>query len=442
MTNFKKTSLIFLILFLMAFVSCSNDGGNGVSLSSITVTPANVSITKNGTKQFTATGTYSDGTSKDITTEVTWTSGTTSIATINTGGLATGVNAGVSVITASINSITGKTNLTVTSAGATTDVYVAGEYKFLNIGPMIAAVWKNNNKRFDLTSGVTDGRARSVFVNEGIVYVVGKSDSSAMLWKIDGETVTPIPLPVDHPTSTGSDAVSVYISDNIVYVAGNYYRGGVESVATLWTINGEVITSSYLTDGNDPNIYSYASSIYVSNGIVYIAGRHADYGFGINGGVVWKNTSMSVPIADATFKSIYVSNDVVYVAGYNNNGAVVWEDGSPTVLDSAGFTDAKASSVFVSDGVVYVLGAYYNDVTDKYVMSYWKNNDRTDVMQREDVEPYSIYVYGSDVYMAGGYFNDTDAYIATVFKNTDRTDLTNASISEEASGNSVFVYVH
>lgn len=441
MTNFKKTSLIFLILFLMSFVSCSNDGDNGVSLSSITVTPANVSITKNGTKQFTATGNYSDGTSKDITTEVTWTSGTTSIATINTGGLATGVNAGVSVITASINSITGKTNLTVTSAGATTDVYVAGEYKFLNIGPMIAAVWKNNNKRFDLTSGVTDGRARSVFVNKGIVYVVGKSDSSAMLWKIDGETVTPILLPVD-PSASNSEGLSIYISDNIIYVAGNYYRGGAEPVATLWTINGEVITSSYLTDGNDPSIYSKASSIYVSNGIVYIAGRYDDYDSGVHGAVVWKNTSMSIPIADATFKSIYVSNDVVYVAGYNNDGAVVWEDGSPTVLNSAGFTYAHAVSVFVSDGVVYVLGAYYNDADDEYVMAYWKNNDRTEVMQREEVEPYSIYVYGSDVYMAGGYFNDTDAFIATVFKNTDRTDLTNASISEEASGNSVFVYVH
>src|SRR5690606_30009457 len=123
-----------------------------------------------------------------------------------------------------------------------------------------------NNKRFDLTSGVTDGRARSVFVNKGIVYVVGKSDSQAMLWKIDGETVTPILLPVD-PSASNSEGLSIYISDNIIYVAGNYYRGGAEPVATLWTINGEAITTTYLTEGNNPNIYSKASSIYVSNGI-------------------------------------------------------------------------------------------------------------------------------------------------------------------------------
>ena len=86
------------------------------TLQSITVTPASPTITKGLTKQFTATGTYSDGTTKAITASVTWASATSSVATISTGGLATGVAAGTSIITATLGSVSGTTTLTVTVA--------------------------------------------------------------------------------------------------------------------------------------------------------------------------------------------------------------------------------------------------------------------------------------------------------------------------------------
>ena len=48
------------------------------------------------TQQFTATGTYSDASTADLTGSVTWASATTRVATINAAGLATGVDAGTS----------------------------------------------------------------------------------------------------------------------------------------------------------------------------------------------------------------------------------------------------------------------------------------------------------------------------------------------------------
>jgi uncharacterized protein YjdB len=86
------------------------------TLQSIAVTPANPSITKGTPLQFTATGTYSDTTTKNITTSVTWTSGTPSVATIAPSGLAAGVAAGASVITAAMPGVSGTTTLTVTAA--------------------------------------------------------------------------------------------------------------------------------------------------------------------------------------------------------------------------------------------------------------------------------------------------------------------------------------
>ena len=64
------------------------------------MTPANPSIAKGLTEQFTATGTYSDGSTPDLTSSVTWASANTAVATIATTGLAIDAGDGSSTITA------------------------------------------------------------------------------------------------------------------------------------------------------------------------------------------------------------------------------------------------------------------------------------------------------------------------------------------------------
>jgi uncharacterized membrane protein len=86
------------------------------ALTSIAVTPTNPSIAVGGHQQFTATGTYSDGSHQDLTSSATWTSSNPSIATINSTGYATGVAAGSTTIKAAVGSINGSTTLTVTNA--------------------------------------------------------------------------------------------------------------------------------------------------------------------------------------------------------------------------------------------------------------------------------------------------------------------------------------
>lgn len=85
-----------------------------VTLNSISVSPANPSIAIGATQQFTATGTYSDGSTQDITTQVTWSSSNTSFATVSSSGLASGIAAGNTTITAALGGVTGSTVLTVT----------------------------------------------------------------------------------------------------------------------------------------------------------------------------------------------------------------------------------------------------------------------------------------------------------------------------------------
>jgi hypothetical protein len=90
--------------------------GPTANLSSIAVTPPDPTIQAGATQQFTATGTYSDNTTQDITSRVTWASSNSAVATINSTGRASGVAAGTSTISATQGSISGSTTLTVVSA--------------------------------------------------------------------------------------------------------------------------------------------------------------------------------------------------------------------------------------------------------------------------------------------------------------------------------------
>ena len=89
------------------------------TLNSIAVSPPSPTITISTQLQFAATGTYSDGSTQNITNSVVWTSGTLAVATISTSGVATGVEAGTSTITASEGSISSSTQLTVNPLSGT-----------------------------------------------------------------------------------------------------------------------------------------------------------------------------------------------------------------------------------------------------------------------------------------------------------------------------------
>ncbi len=84
-----------------------------VTLVSIVVAPASASILVDATQAFTATGAYSDDTTPDVTAA--WESSNIAVATIDAAtGVATGVTAGETTITATFNGKTDTAILTVT----------------------------------------------------------------------------------------------------------------------------------------------------------------------------------------------------------------------------------------------------------------------------------------------------------------------------------------
>lgn len=91
----------------------------GPALVSIQVTPAYPSVAAGGTQQFTATGTFSDSSTQNLTSTVNWTSSSTAAATIGGSGLATALVGGTTTIQAASGTLSGSTSLIVTASTGT-----------------------------------------------------------------------------------------------------------------------------------------------------------------------------------------------------------------------------------------------------------------------------------------------------------------------------------
>src|SRR5581483_9213105 len=75
------------------------------TLVSIAISPQNAAIATGTTDQFTATGTYTDGSTQDLTSTASWSSSLTSAASINGSGLATALAPGATTIHASSGAV-------------------------------------------------------------------------------------------------------------------------------------------------------------------------------------------------------------------------------------------------------------------------------------------------------------------------------------------------
>ena len=127
-------------------------GGPSHSLVSIAITPANAALLLGTLQQFTATGTYSDHSSQDITDSVTWSSSDISVASIAGGGLATALTLGSVTISATSGSVTGSTTVNVQSAVLSS----------ITVRPVNKKIAPFTSQQFQAIGTYTDGSTHNV----------------------------------------------------------------------------------------------------------------------------------------------------------------------------------------------------------------------------------------------------------------------------------------
>jgi type II secretory pathway component GspD/PulD (secretin) len=124
------------------------------ALQSIAISPATASLAPSGTQQYSAIGTFSDGSTQDITEGVAWTSSNTAVASIGSQtGLATGQGAGTTQITATMGSVA-SAPVTLTGTSAT--------LQSIAVTPASASMGKGGTVQLTATGTFSDGTKQNV----------------------------------------------------------------------------------------------------------------------------------------------------------------------------------------------------------------------------------------------------------------------------------------
>ncbi|MBV9922406.1 MAG: Ig-like domain-containing protein, partial [Pseudonocardia sp.] len=125
---------------------------SGGVLDRIDVTTPSASVPLGRTLALTATGHYSDGSTKDITGSATWDTGDQTVATVDAAGTLTGHKVGQTQVTAAVDAITGHADVAIGAAQVTS----------ITVDPPSHSLAKGLSYQLTATGTFTDGTTSDV----------------------------------------------------------------------------------------------------------------------------------------------------------------------------------------------------------------------------------------------------------------------------------------
>ena len=275
------------------------------ALWSIAMTPATPTISTGTTQLFTATGTYSNGFTQNLTNQVAWTSSSTSVATINSTGLATAVNPGSTTISATLGTVVGSTNLTVqmTPLTITTTSLPNGNHGNQNLaytatlaasGALTPYTWSIDSGALPTGIALTSGTG----VISGTPTTTGTFSFTARVTAANGQSVTKplsigistlvtlwpseaIPGLVDAGADSPVELGVKFRSDVNGNITGiRFYKASTNTgthVANLWTSSGTLLTTATFTGETASGWQQvlFSSPVPITANTVYVVSYHA-----------------------------------------------------------------------------------------------------------------------------------------------------------------------
>lgn len=390
---------VFLLGVLCLLSGCGRGGpGPAQQLVAITINETNVSTTLGGEgPQFTATGSYSDGTTASLTSSVTWSSSNTSVATISntagSNGKATVMSGGTTTVTAASGGVSVSSSLTVVPLGGTsqgTPLSLVGTVTAI-AGPA----------GFNLPVGITtDGR--NLYVADSNNNVIRKIEISTGTISIMAGLLGQSPATVDsapgfparfnNPKGITTDGTSLYVAEPL---SGSIRRVNISSgaVTTLAHVNSPAgITTDgvnlYVTDSVNHVICKIVISSAVISAVAgtglpgSLDGLGAAASFRQPVGITTDGTNLYVnDFGNSIVRKIVIASGLVstlvdssallvnpsagittdgtnlYVADYGNTiRKIVISSGLVTTLAGAGFNHPEGitsdgRSLFISDSL-------------------------------------------------------------------------------------------
>ena len=284
------------------------------TLQSIAITPGSATIAQATTQAFIATGSYSDGSTKDLTATAQWSCLLPNLATVSssspTQGLATGISAGTVVISASLGNVSNSAQLTVTGATVSS----------LAITPASATIGFENQQQYKAIATFSDTSTQDVtnlanwtiapsgpFISAYSGLAIGSSVGTSfdVNASFGGQSTSTLTIP---PTLNVdlSNLVSVAIlpanptiannTPSTLSAIGTFSDGSTRDVTSIatWVSSDDTVASNF---GVLPNVFSAATTSAPATATITAS-------FGT---LSTQTASITLSVSDATLQSIAVS---------------------------------------------------------------------------------------------------------------------------------------
>lgn len=280
LANGIRAGSVIISATLDGVVGTTNLTVNSPTLQSITVTPITPTIANGTEQQFTATGTYSDSSTRDLTTAATWVSSTPSVAVISnvsgSKGLASSIAGGSTTITAIFNNVSGNTTLTVSAATLTS----------ITVTPANASMPIGTDQPFTATGNYSDATTKNI--TREVTWISSKNSKAT----ISNATVTKgLATGVDSGSTTisaikngisGSTALTVFqanIGDSLEGGKIACLDGGLNNLITANVNNADTI--AWGGSGTTTNAQSSIDGGTNTTKIVTVLGAGTNYAAGV-----------------------------------------------------------------------------------------------------------------------------------------------------------------
>ncbi len=276
------------------------------ALVSIGVTPANPSIADGLTRQFMATGIYTDNSTQDLTASVAWTSSDPTVASVSNAsvshGLATGVSPGSVMISAASGSVSGSMSLTVTPA-----VLVS-----IALIPATPSIANGTQQQFTASGTYTDASTHDV--------------TTAVTWSSSDVTVASI------SNAAGSSGLATSLSQGSITISAAL---GTITGATSLTVTPAALVSIAVIPAN-PSIPNGTGQQFAATGTYTDNSTQP-----LTASVSWSSSDATV----ATISNAPGSNGLASSVG---QGTVTITAAAGTISGSTGLTITAATLVSIA----------------------------------------------------------------------------------------------
>jgi uncharacterized protein YjdB len=280
------SSRIRILAVLTNFMFVAACAGS-LALNGILVTPANPGISIGATQQFAAIGYYNDETTRDITSQVTWTSSNPAVAIIDSSGLATAVSAGTSTITATASSI--PSSVSHSNLGSTTIyVYLPSVTSIVvaPAGPVNPSIPAGVNQQFTATAFYSDGTIQNI--------------TTEVTWTSSNPAVATI----------NSSGLATALAAGSTTIAASALGASGSAILTVNTATLANLTSLSVASG-DPSLTSLPIGIVQQ---LRAIGNYSDgTSFEITTQVGWSSSNLAIASVNATGLAASVSAGTAYI---------------------------------------------------------------------------------------------------------------------------------